>query len=447
MRVLQVIHGYPPRYNAGSEIYTQTIAQGLVRAGHEVAVFTREENPFRPDYGMREETDRDEPRIGLHLVNMARSGEAYRHEPVDRQFSALVDAFRPDVVHIGHLHHLSTSLVETAHRRRIPIVFTLHDFWLMCPRGQFLQTNLGRDAWALCDGQDDWKCAVHCFSRHYSDAAGETEDDVRYWQGWVGRRMAHVREMAGLGGLFIAPSQTVLRLFRDEFGIPEDRLVFLDYGFDRRRLQGRERAPERDFAFGYIGTHIPAKGIPVLLDAFPLVRGDVRLRIWGRSNPGTTPFLRERARRMPPSHAERVEWMGEYGTQTIVPDVFDWIDALVVPSIWLENSPLVIHEAQQAGVPVIASDLGGMAEYVHHEVNGLVFRPRDPVDLARQMQRFVDDPKLAAKLGRRGYLYSQDGGIPSIEEHVRDLAGLYERAMSAKKAGGRIGKASATAMT
>ncbi len=435
MRILLVIHGYPPRYNAGSEIYTQTIARGLVRAGHEVAVFTREEDPFRPDYEVRAEADREEPRIRLHLVNMARSGEVYRHEAVDREFGELADAFQPDVIHVGHLHHLSTSIVEAAHRRGLPVVFTLHDFWLMCPRGQFLQTNLGRpDPWALCDGQDDRKCAVHCFSRYHSGASTEAEDDIRYWQDWVHRRMDHVREMAAMVDVFAAPSQTVFRSFRDSFGVPEERLVFLDYGFDRRILQGRKRVREGDFVFGYIGTHIPAKGIPVLLDAFPLVRGNVRLRIWGRPNPGTTPVLRERTRRMPPSRADRVEWMGEYGTSTIVPDVFDRIDALVVPSIWLENSPLVIHEAQQARVPVIASNLGGMAEYVDHEVNGLLFRPRDPVALARQMQRFVDDQELAMRLGRRGYLHSGSGDIPPIERHVHDLLALYERGVKSKRA-------------
>ena len=61
---------------------------------------------------------------------------------------------------------------------------------------------------------------------------------------------------------------------------------------------------------------------------------------------------------------DRVEWMTEYRNQDIVPDVFDRCDAIVVPSIWAENSPLVIHEALQAGVPVITADYGGMAEYV-----------------------------------------------------------------------------------
>jgi hypothetical protein len=57
MKVLEVIHGYPPEYNAGSEVYTQTIARGIIKAGHEVAVFTHEENPYRPDFDIRLDND------------------------------------------------------------------------------------------------------------------------------------------------------------------------------------------------------------------------------------------------------------------------------------------------------------------------------------------------------------------------------------------------------
>jgi glycosyltransferase involved in cell wall biosynthesis len=71
-----------------------------------------------------------------------------------------------------------------------------------------------------------------------------------------------------------------------------------------------------------------------------------------------------------------------------VPEVLNRVDAIVVPSIWEENSPLVIHEAQQARVPVITADVGGMAEYVRHEHNGLLFRHRNAGSLATQMQRF-----------------------------------------------------------
>lgn len=241
--------------------------------------------------------------------------------------------------------------------------------------------------------------------------------------------MKHVREIAELVDLFVSPSRTVGNRLHSDFGISQERIVYLDYGFDLNRLSGRRRRSEPHYVFGYIGTHRPAKGIHVLLEAFPRVSGRPRLRIWGRLVPDTTPSLRTQSSQLPPDAANRVEWMGEYGTRTIVADVFDRVDALVVPSIWLENSPLVIHEAQQAHVPVITSDMGGMAEYVRHGENGLLFRPRDAYALADQMQKLVDSPKLGERLGERGYLYSDDGSVPSVESHVDQLLSLYHRAV------------------
>ena len=180
MKVLQVIHGYPPRYNAGSEIYTQAISRGLVRKGHQVNVFTREESQFQPEYSLREEDDEGEPRVRLHVVNMPRSRERYQHDPVDDHFEHVLETFNPDVVHIGHLNHLSVSIVKTAKRHGVPVVFTLHDFWLMCPRGQFIQFNLdGPEPWAFCDGQDDHKCATRCYSRYFGGSSLDSEADVR----------------------------------------------------------------------------------------------------------------------------------------------------------------------------------------------------------------------------------------------------------------------------
>ena len=110
MKVLQVIHGYPLRYNAGSEVYTQGLCQALAER-NEVHVFTRQENAFLPEYAMQRETDPADARVNLHVINMARARDGYSHRAVDDAFAGLLDELRPAVVHVGHLNHLSTSLV------------------------------------------------------------------------------------------------------------------------------------------------------------------------------------------------------------------------------------------------------------------------------------------------------------------------------------------------
>jgi len=426
MKILQVIHGYPMRYNAGSEVYTQTLSQGLA-ARHEVHVFTREEDPFAPDAHLRVEHDPDDPRITLHIVNNPRNKDRYRVAEIDQRFAEVLETIKPDIVHIGHLNHLSTSLVVEAAAREIPIVYTLHDYWVMCPRGQFMQMHPEdpSNLWPACDGQEDRKCAERCYARYFSGDEGERAEDVGYWTNWVNRRMKHIREMAELVDLFVAPARYLRDRYRDEFGLPEAKLLYLDYGFDRARLVGRQRTPGEPFTFGYIGTHIPAKGIHQLIDAFGRLKGNARLRIWGRPRGQDTAALRALAAALPGDAATRVEWLREYRNTEIVRDVFDHVDAIVVPSVWVENSPLVIHEAQQVRVPVITADAGGMGEYVRHEVNGLLFGHRDVAGLAQQMQRFVDDPALAHRLGARGYIDSATGDIPGVEDHVAQHEELY----------------------
>jgi glycosyltransferase involved in cell wall biosynthesis len=238
MKILQVIHGYPKRYNAGSEVYTQTLCHALADRGYDVHVFTREEDTFAPDFRLRTTCDVDDSRVTLHLVNNPRFKDRYRAAGIDQRFAEVLERESPDVVHIGHLNHLSTSLVREAALREIPIIYTLHDFWLMCPRGQFIQMfpEESENVWSVCDGQDDRKCAERCYARYFSGCSSDVEADTEYWTNWVGRRMSHIRAMAELVDLFVAPSRYILERYRDEFRLPEVKLKYLDYGFFKDRL-------------------------------------------------------------------------------------------------------------------------------------------------------------------------------------------------------------------
>ena len=403
VRILQVIHGYPMRYNAGSEVYTQGLAQALAER-HDVHVFTRQENAFLPDYDTHQETDPSDPRITLHVVNMARARDGYRHPSVDDAFADLLDDIDPDVVHIGHLNHLSTSLVFEAEARRIPVVFTLHDYWLMCPRGssfrctpRTLQTY-GRSAM----GRTTRKCAIRCYVRYFSGSEEEYEADASHWTDWVGRAHGTHPGRVRCRGCVHRTVQVSLRRFRDDFGIPEGRLTYLDYGFHRRRMEGRSRTRGEPSVRLHWDAHTGEGGEPFSLRPLAEWSGNPLLRVWGRDRGVETAGLKALAHSLPGAAGNRIEWMGEYRNQDIVGDVFNRCDTIVVPTIWAENSPLVIHEALQARVPVITADYGGMAEYVQHERNGMLFAHRDPDSLAQQMQRLADDPRLAERLGQSG---------------------------------------------
>jgi glycosyltransferase involved in cell wall biosynthesis/MoaA/NifB/PqqE/SkfB family radical SAM enzyme len=422
MHILKIIHGYPPSYNAGSEVYSQSICNELAEY-HQVSVFMREENLYKPDFSIRHQ--QENPNLHFYFVNHPQGKDGYRHAQMDKNFAALIKQIKPDIAHIGHLNHLSTGLVDELNRQNIPIVFTLHDFWLMCPRGQFLTRSIGRENnFQLCEGQNDRKCATGCYQVYFSGREAIAEQEIENWSNWIGQRMKETRSIIDKVDLFIAPSNYLRNRFIKDFKVPENKIIYLDYGFPTEYLTPMRKSSEKkEFTFGYIGTHIPAKGINQLIEAFAQIEESASLLIFGRESGESTKALKTLAQ----TSKNTVEFAGEYVNQNLADVVFSKVDCIVVPSIWAENSPLVIHEAQACKIPVITADFGGMKEYVKHKVNGLLFTHRDTNSLAEQMRFAIKNSDLMRKLGEKGYLYSEDGKVPNIQVHSKELVNIYQR--------------------
>ncbi len=422
MQILKIIHGYPPNYNAGSEVYTQSICNELSKS-HKVSVFTREENPYSLDFEIRHIASHQN--LDFYCVNNPHGKDGYRHKGLDDNFSKLLSKIKPDVAHIGHLNHLSTGLVDELNKQNIPIVFTLHDFWLMCPRGQFLTRGIGNiNNYQLCDGQNGHKCANDCYKGYFSGKLEDELSDSSNWSSWVNHRMAETKTIIEKVQLFIAPSNYLRNRFISDFGIPENKIIYLDYGFPTDYLTQTTKSKDKElFTFGYIGTHIPAKGVNQLIEAFKQIEEPAILKIYGRHNGQNTAALKSLA----VSSKNEIHFEGEYINHNLANDVFSQVDCIVVPSIWAENSPLVIHEAQSCRIPVITADYGGMKEFVHHKVNGLLFEHRN-IDALREQLRFaIAYPELLKQYGERGYLYSETGDVPNIQHHCTELEKIYHQ--------------------
>lgn len=305
---------------------------------------------------------------------------------------------------------------------KIPILYTLHDFWLMCPRGQFLQRNFdGKNLYKLCKKQDDITCANSCYSMYYKNS--DNPEDKKYWSNWINKRMNDTKAIISKIDLFHAPSKYLMNRHIKDFNIPAAKIFYLDYGFPLHYLRPVTKHSEKPFTFGYIGTHIPAKGINLLLDAFAKIEGNAELKIFGRTNGQNTNVLKAKALQC----KNNVILAGEYINQNLADIVFSNVDCIVVPSIWGENSPLVIHEAQACHIPVITADFGGMSEYVQHNVNGLLFKHRDTDSLTQQMELALSHQEHLENLGNRGYLYTENGSVPSIEDHCFELTKYYKK--------------------
>ena len=159
MRIVQVVNGLPPEYLGGTETYAAALAQELARQGHDVAVFTRRENARQPEYAVETTTVEQ---VEIARINNTQRGitsfaDSYQNDTIAARFGEMLDRFQPDVVHFQHLVYLSTTCVREVVQRQIPVVMTLHDYWLICQRGRFLKPDL-----SVCPGQTDAGCA-RCF--------------------------------------------------------------------------------------------------------------------------------------------------------------------------------------------------------------------------------------------------------------------------------------------
>ena len=439
MRIAQVVHGLPPEQLGGTETYAAHLADAFVRRGHEVSVFSRIADPSRPDYTMETMN-----RYGYSLTRLNHTftqfqdfSLSYLNPEVARRFGEFLDVSRPEIVHFHHLMYLSTSCIEEAARRRIPVVMTLHDYWLICQRGRFLKPDL-----SICEGQTDLGCA-RCFShllnrgltpiyQQFTPILGRrswVRDLLRQLHGVysafrapsararqeIRQRMDHVRAICQQVSLFLAPSHFLRKQFL-AFGIPPEKILFSEYGLPALPDSPEQRSfDSRRLVFGYIGVVDPVKGVHVLVEAFAPLR-NAELRIYGGET-DYAPYPDRRKFLTQLQQSPHIRMMGRYENED-VGRLLREVDVVVVPSIWYENAPFVIREAFSAKRPVVTAALGGMQELVQDGVNGLLFRARDALDLRRTLQRLIDDPDLVPRLSNN---------FPAVRSIAADAQALEER--------------------
>jgi glycosyltransferase involved in cell wall biosynthesis len=464
MRVLFLVHDFLPGHPSGTEVYTGAVARRLAERGHDVRLFATEKDIARPHLALGER--RWEGLVVHELVNnlfYADFRETWDFPPAERAFERVLDAFRPDVVHVMHLMYLSVGCVEAAHRRGIPVFFTLHDFWLQCARfGQRLHADGG-----LCATIDFARCGT-CLARFkYAQSPAErwTARAIARLKGATGLDLA--RPARGLGqrlaararapaeperdaaerfarlaaereaelrarlvpcvARFFAPSR-FLRARLVEWGLPAERVEELAYGIELEPFRGFARRPSSRLRVAFLGTLAPHKAPHLLLAAFAALPGELRARATLTLHGPAQHFPDYVARLEREARALGARLAGALARAEI-PAALAEIDLLVVPSVWYENSPLAIHEARATRTPVLVADLGGMAELVEPGRTGWRFRPGDAGDLAAHLARLLAAPAELAAL---------DFGAPpkDVRTSAAELEERYAAALAARAGAG-----------
>lgn len=480
MKVLLVVHQFLPEYFAGTEMLTFYIASELKRLGHEVHVFsgfpgaaTLKESERFDDYVYE-----NIPVKRFHHANVAMGAQSntiemsYNNLFVADYFCGFCKEIRPDVVHFLHLASHSVSIIDVCKKLGIPTVFTATDFWLVCPLSQLRLPNGD-----MCGGpkKDMSNCVGHLnpVVREKIIASlslGDLGKIIEYAKkrtsfkkvlrfiynlcpAWLFKLLisipalnftykradlSYVKAIKNRPGFILerikkldkilVPSRLMERILKSN-GVNSKKMMFCPYGINTFPPLSKRKQIDK-FIIGFIGTISEHKGTHILAKALSLLEGNmaVEIRIYGKLNedPNHVENLKKIVNNDP-----RFIFCGSFSNDKIG-EVFADLDVLVVPSIWYENTPLVIYSAQVARCPVIASNLEGMAEVIKHRVNGLLFERGNAQELADAIRLLANDRILLLQL-RNNAMKPK-----SSQEYVGELLRVYTEIIKKNKDRGLI---------
>jgi glycosyltransferase involved in cell wall biosynthesis len=388
-RVLVAAHNHPALHPGGTEIFAHDLFRAYQRAGCDA-----------PFLGATNHIHR-EARPGTSFQSIGTDGDEILlwSGHFDRFFMSQVDLygivpdivellrdFRPDVV---HLHHLLLLGAEFPHivRRTLPecrIVMTLHDYYPICHHDGLMVRTTSKE---LCHGASPDRCHS-CFKDIALDK--------------FVLRERHLKSLLSTVDGFVSPSEFLKQRYVD-WGISEHLISVIPNGQPERIAGKTQEATQRAKpVFGYFGNLNPWKGATVLLEAAKQLISeglDFELRVHGAAPFQSETFVAD-IDRLFAETSPTVQRRGAYRREDIA-DLIATVDCAIMPSIWWENAPLVIQEAQGQDCPVITSNIGGMAEMIENGINGLTVPPNDPMALAGAMRRIAEDSDLRQNLALR----------------------------------------------
>jgi glycosyltransferase involved in cell wall biosynthesis len=461
MKIALYVHCFFPTHFYGTEAYTLALAKELTALGHDCVIVSATLAGEPGQGSLVEEYSYDGLRvvsIDKNLFPDRRVRDTYEQPALRHVHERVLRKLTPDVVHVCHLISHTSALLEVTRRMGIPTFATLTDFFGFCYNNVLENTRS-----ELCAGPNATRAnCIACFLKLEAARADATPASrlanfrafrpaVAHALAFLGRgqhdgfaidrftpndivvRPGILRRAMGVYREAIAPTRFLKTAYaRNDFPVP---LRVSHFGIEIDRASKPPRPQARQLRLGFIGQIAPHKGVHLLLDAFARCgRDNLSLTIWGPPNqaPAYAEKLRARAQGL------AVTFPGTIPRSALAA-AFASIDALVIPSTWYENSPLILLQALATHTPPIVSDVPGMTEFVAHGQNGFHFQRGNVDSLARVLQTLADDPGLVDRLGAA----TSYDRVPA--DMAKDVAAMYADHGFDKTMQGKAGAPSATA--
>ena len=354
MKILLANKFYYPR--GGDCIYTIELEKLLKEKGHEVAVFSMQHpSNLDSEYSGYFPTQVDFNRRNLRsLISLL--VRPFGSREVRRKFTRLLDDFKPDIIHLNNIHsQLSPVIAMIGHKHKIPVVWTLHDYKLVCPAYLMLSDNKPCEACL----ENKWSVVKKKCIKNSLMASLVAYFEAIYW---------NYRKLNRITSKFISPSNFLKEKMAG--GGLDSAKIEVAHNFINTSEALVHSKGEGSY-YCYIGRLSPEKGIETLLEAAAGLP-QYQLKVVG-----TGPLEEGLITKYRNSH---IQFVG-YKTGAELQKLLAESRFMVIPSEVYENNPLTILESLCAGIPVIGSDIGGIPELIKPGSNGLLFEAGNIKDL------------------------------------------------------------------
>lgn len=390
MRILLANKFYYRR--GGDCICMLNLEQLLLERGHEVAIFAMQhplnlltswseyfpsEIKFKPGLGMIEAFVRP-----------------FGTDEVKRKFTALLEDFKPDVVHLNNVHsQISPVIAELAYMKGVKVVWTLHDYKLLCPRYDCLMN--GTDVCEKCFFDKKEVLKNKCMKN------SKLASYLAYWEA----KKWNKGKLEAYTDTFICPSHFMADKMM-QGGFNKEKLYTLCNFVDMKKCCKDEY--NKDEYYCFIGRLSHEKGVKTLIEAAN--RLSYTLKIIGGGP------LESEMRALAKDH---IEFVG-FKQWEEVKDIVGNARFCVIPSEWYENNPMSVIEAQCLGTPVLGANIGGIPELIENGVTGMVFESRNVEQLKQKIEEMYIanfDYQAIAEISQKQY---------NAENYYKRIMNIYK---------------------